>query len=187
MVDRIIKRKFFDVFQYDLEEKFLREMHQKGYALDKVSRFGKYEFIKVQPEDVVYKLDFPGDFRNKYDREDYLQLFKDSGWEYLGQRNEYTYFRKKYSADEDLDIFSDNESRKYNLKKIYKAKVFPLALIVFFLMIMDIGEDLTPDASVITKIAAILGIFSLFLGAIVLLKIHLSYFRIMKELREDEV
>lgn len=52
---------------------------------------------------------------------------------------------------------------------------------------MDIGEDLTPDASLITKIAAILGIISLFLGAIVLLKIHLSYFRIMKELREDEV
>lgn len=133
MSEKIKKIRFFNVFEYDLEEEYLREMHQKGYAYLNLSMIGVYEFNKTEPEDMIYKLDYPGNFRNQQDRDDYLQMFKDSGWEYLGQKYQYTYFRRKAIDGIELDIFSDNETRKQNLKGIFKDRFLPV-LIIFFVV-----------------------------------------------------
>ena len=54
--------------------------------------FNCYHFVRCQPEDVVYQLDYnPEGLANK---EEYVQLFADCGWEYLQDYAGYSYFRK---------------------------------------------------------------------------------------------
>ena len=42
--------KYFTIFEYEKEEKYLREMHKSGWRFIKVTGFGKYHFEKCTPE-----------------------------------------------------------------------------------------------------------------------------------------
>lgn len=150
-MDRRLKKEYhwFTLTDYEQEENFLRKKHNAGYKLVKVTMLGTYYFEKCKPEDVVYKLDFNP--QKPDDRESYLKMFEDYGWEYIQDLNEYSYFRKPASekafADtEDLDevdvagggnddIFSDNESRLEMMKRIFMKKMIPI-LIVFAALVI---------------------------------------------------
>ncbi|HIW84093.1 MAG TPA: DUF2812 domain-containing protein [Candidatus Dorea gallistercoris] len=56
---------------------------------------GTYYFEKCAPEDVVYQLDYNQEGRRN--KEEYVQMFQDRGWEYLQDHVDYSYFRKKVS------------------------------------------------------------------------------------------
>ena len=73
--------KYFTIFEYEKEEKYLREMHKDGWKFLKVSGLGTYHFEKCTPEDVVYQLDYNKDGIKHKD--EYLQMFSDCGWEHL--------------------------------------------------------------------------------------------------------
>lgn len=126
---------YFILTDYEQEEEYLREKHKSGYCLEKVTLPGIYHFRKCDPEDVVYKLDFNP--KKEAERESYLQLYKDYGWEYMQDLNEYSYFRKlaENCSQEDLDIFSDNASRMEMLKKIFLKRMIPL-LVIFLTCIL---------------------------------------------------
>lgn len=187
MKDRIKKWKFFNIFEYDLEEEFLRDMHKKGYAYEKMTGLGRYSFEKVEPEDYIYKLDYPGEFRIASDKEDYLQIFKDSGWEYLGDNFEYTYFRKKAKEDVNLDIFSDEESKKFLLERIFKTRFMPLMMIFGFLLILNISHlELDFErASIFFKVMRTISLALSIGGVIALARANFSYRRIIKKLDEN--
>ena len=65
--------KFFTVVDFDREEDYLRRMHQSGWKLSKVKCM-TYYFDKAEPEDVVYKLDYR---RDQKEKETYVRLFAD--------------------------------------------------------------------------------------------------------------
>ena len=119
--------KYFTLFDYDKEEKWLREMSNKGWKLRNYTFI--YTFDKCEPSDTVYKLDFQA---IDCDKESYVSLFRDYGWEYVCEYNNYVYFRteaKKYvNNNEKNDIFSDNQSKLDMMKKIVKFKLIPLLL-----------------------------------------------------------
>lgn len=71
--------KFFTVVDFDREEDYLRRMHRSGWKLSKV-KFISYYFDKVDPEDVVHRLDY---HRDQKEKEVYIRLFTDYGWGYL--------------------------------------------------------------------------------------------------------
>ena len=50
--------KWFTVAKYEEEQEYLRQMHQAGWKLVKVSFLGFYTFEKCEPEDVIYQLDY---------------------------------------------------------------------------------------------------------------------------------
>ncbi|MDO0822618.1 DUF2812 domain-containing protein [Desulfosporosinus nitroreducens] len=51
--------KKFKVFvNIDDEEKFLREMAEKGYVLKKYSYFGFYHFEQAKPQTLNYRVDY---------------------------------------------------------------------------------------------------------------------------------
>lgn len=139
MEKTIKKHRLFNIYQYDLEEKYLREMHNQGYKFEKITFISQYNFAKCQPEDVIYKLDFPGEFKNEEEKQDYLQLYRDSGWEYIGDFFDYSYFRKP-NDEKSIDIFSDDESKLEMIKKINKARSFPL-LIIFLVALLPKAID----------------------------------------------
>lgn len=93
------------------EEAWLEQMALRGWFLIKVSSFPMYTFEQRAPEKRVYKIDYRA-FKNPADREDYLALFRDSGWQPVMPRevNSAFYF---FSSQPDAvtDIFSDAVSR----------------------------------------------------------------------------
>ena len=144
MKDKLKKEfHYFVLTDYEIEEEYLRKMHKNGYKFVKVTLPGIYYFEKSEPEDVVYKLDF----NPNAEKQDFIQMYKDYGWEYLQDLNDYSYFRKKVTeaeSEKELEIFSDEESKLDMLQRIFRNRMLPIAAIFFlciFPQIMRIIED----------------------------------------------
>ena len=45
------------------------------------------------------------------EKEDYLQLFRDAGWEYVGEMSGWHYFCQQAQPGEELEIYTDAESK----------------------------------------------------------------------------
>ena len=145
-MDRRLRKEYhwFALTDYEQEENFLRKKHNAGYKLAKVTMLGTYYFEKCKPEDVVYKLDFNP--QKPEDKDSYIQMYEDYGWEYIQDLNEYSYFRKP-AADSDVvsdaataadkenvntyenEIFSDDESKLEMMKRIFVKKMLPVLII----------------------------------------------------------
>ena len=84
MSNNPVKRfKLFWAWQDEKEEIWLSEMAEQGFHLDRISLPGWYDFNVGEPRKDVYRLDFQS-LRSNKDRDSYLQLFADSGWEHVG-------------------------------------------------------------------------------------------------------
>ncbi len=134
MGDRKRIFRIFTISDFEEEENWLEEQHRNGWEFEKVTANYIYNFEKVSPEEVVYKLDYQ--MSNPTD--DYLQMYRDYGWEYLGSVMGWHYFRKKKSDISDAndgEIFSDNESKIQMIDNIFKTRMIPL-LVIFFAIII---------------------------------------------------
>jgi len=117
--------KYFTIFNHKKEEDYLRQMHRQGWEFLRVSGIGTYYFVKCQGKDVVYQLDYNP--QTKESRSEYLQMFRDCGWEYLQDFAGYSYFKKP--ADQmngEEGIFNDDDSRDAMMGRVYKGRLFPL-------------------------------------------------------------
>jgi hypothetical protein len=128
------KFKWFWAWQDEKEESWLSEMAAKGYHFEQVTFPCFYQFRRGEPAKYVYRLDYQT-LKTK-DRDSYLQLFADAGWEHVGKMGGWEYFRKAYQNGEAPDIYSDNESKVNKYQRI-------LTYLVIFLPILII---LRPDA-----------------------------------------
>ncbi len=110
--------RFFSIPEWKKEEAYLRERHKDGWAFVKVDGLGLYHFQKCEPRDIVYQLDYNTDSTNQKDG--YVQLFEDCGWEYLQNYMGYSYFRKAASEmDGTEEIFCDDASRLDMMKRVF--------------------------------------------------------------------
>ena len=126
--------KYFSIFEYEKEEKYLREMHKSGWRFLKVTGLGVYHFEKCIPADVIYQLDYNQD--SKEHKDEYLQMFSDCGWEHIQEYAGYSYFRKPAAEmNGDEEIFCDNESKLQMMERVLKGRMTPL-LILFFCCLM---------------------------------------------------
>jgi hypothetical protein len=112
----ITKFRWFWTWQDEKEESWLGEMSSRGYHLSVVSFPGFYKFNGGQPRSYIYRLDYQPYF--KKDRDDYLQIFTDAGWEHIGEMNAWQYFRKEAVPGEQPEIFTDNESKINKYKRL---------------------------------------------------------------------
>ena len=118
--------KFFTIADYEEEEIWLREQHNRGWKLVRMISPCFYIFEACEPRDVIYRLDFR-------DIEDgYLEMMADFGWEYAGQCFGWNYFRKASDPDaseEDENLFSDNASRAEMVQEVITTRMLPLLLL----------------------------------------------------------
>ena len=140
--------KYFTIFNHHAEEEYLRDMHGKGWRFTGVTGFGTYHFERCEPEDVVYQLDYSG--RKRSEKNEYLKLFSDCGWEYINDFVGYSYFRKSASEmKENEGIFSDGDSEKEMLKRVYTRRsmsmvlIFSIQLLPIFVLSLIKGRYLT--------------------------------------------
>lgn len=103
------KFKWFWAWQDEQEEGWLREMSTVGWHLRGISFPTIYDFESGESRDYVYRLDYRSHW--KMDKEDYLQLFQDAGWEYVQEMAGWHYFRKLAEQGEDFEIYTDAESK----------------------------------------------------------------------------
>ena len=139
--------KLFTLTEYEKEEEYLRNKHQQGYEFVSVSMPGYYTFKKCEPKDVVYRLDYNPASRK--DKQAYLQMFEDAGWEYLQDMNEYSYFRKEADLTNELEneIFCDNESKLEMAKRVIKTKFIPAIIVLITCMIPNVINCMNTDFS----------------------------------------
>ena len=126
----IRKIKWFWPWQDEREEAWLRSMSQKGWHLSSIGLPCIYRFRAGEPRDYVYRLDyqtFP-----KKDKQEYKQLFRDAGWEYVDEMSGWQqYFRKEAKEGEAPEIFTDVESKVAKYKRVLAF----LAFLAFFFVI----------------------------------------------------
>ncbi|MBR3756063.1 MAG: DUF2812 domain-containing protein [Firmicutes bacterium] len=120
--------KFFNIMQYEEEAAYLRNMHKSGWKFMRMTGLGMYHFESCEPEDVIYQLDYNQEgLKNK---EEYVQMFADCGWEYLQDAFGYSYFRKPASqAAGEESIFCDEASRMEMMNRVFKGRLIPLIVI----------------------------------------------------------
>ena len=139
--------RYFDVSEVEIEEDYLSRMHRDGWKLTKIGSFGWYHFESCEPEDVVYRMDFNPDA--SADRENYLRMYEDYGWECAVRVDDTFYFRKAAdtAAPESTEIFSDSESRLAMMNAILRKQLgFSIyatvsSTLVVFLMAFQSSPD----------------------------------------------
>ena len=89
---------------------------------------------------MVYRLDYFG--AENGDKETYIQMFRDYGWEYLFDRFGWSYFRKEVKEGEDVEIFSDNQSRLNLVEKVIKTRMLPILIMFLCCMVPQVPNVL---------------------------------------------
>lgn len=123
----IRKFRWFWPWQDENEEAWLREMSQEGWHLDSVGLLGQYTFTAGHPQDYVYRLDYINPAK---DKPAYLQLFRDAGWEHVGEMTNWQYFRKQVQEGEAPEIFTDVETKVEKYRRLLAFEVIILIVLV---------------------------------------------------------
>lgn len=134
--------RYFSIFQYEQEQEYLRRRHQEGWRFVKVSGLGVYHFEECTPEDVVYQLDYNQEGLEH--KEEYVQMFRDCGWEYLQDYAGYSYFCKPAARmDGEEEIFCDDQSRLEMMERVYKGRLMPVMVLFCAVLLPQFIMNLT--------------------------------------------
>lgn len=109
--------KFFSIAGYEKEQEYLREMHKSGWKLVSVTGFCVYRFEKCTPEDVIYQLDYNRE--RLADKDEYVKMFTDCGWEYIQDYVDFSYFRKPAAQTDGARRFSATTPRACSLSSAF--------------------------------------------------------------------
>jgi hypothetical protein len=123
----ISKFKWFWAWQDEKEEAWLHEMAKQGLHLQRVGPFGYYEFTEGEPRYDYYRMDY---IFNRKDYENYLQLFKDAGWEHLGQMGGWQYFRTSAKGAAVPEIYTDKDSKAQKYQRLLTILVILLPMYI---------------------------------------------------------
>lgn len=137
---------FYTISDWKEEEEYLRRMHNQGWKLVKVIPPVVYMFESVEPEDVIYRLDF----KNNEVSMDYEQMLADYGWEHFADCAGWMYLRKPASNGEEEDLFSDNASRVEMLDRILKRRMLPLLVIFLCCVIPQLIRGIEEGIGAVT-------------------------------------
>lgn len=105
--------RYFFVYEDPKQEAWLEEQARRGLHLIRPGLF-RFAFVQGEPREEKYRLDFQT-LRGTA-REEYLALFRDAGWEFLGQVANRYYFRARPDALTP-EIFTDVDSRKERIRR----------------------------------------------------------------------
>ena len=111
-------RKWFWVWEFEKEEKWLDEMSQQGWALDKVG-WCRYEFVQCEPGEYITRLEMLDEHTDTAKSKEYIDFVESTGAEYIGHVVKWVYFRKR-AAEGSFDLYSDIDSRIKHVQRIVR-------------------------------------------------------------------
>lgn len=127
------------------EEKFINKFSRRGYFLASIApfrlmpplEFRIYKFKVAQEPQLIYKID-DRTFENKADKDNYLQLMEDDGWQFFEHNYTYnswfqSYYWLKVRKTGDEEIYSDNESKlEAKNRACSRVLMFAIILLAFY-------------------------------------------------------
>jgi hypothetical protein len=113
MAERKTVWKWFWVWDFEKEERWLNEMAEAGWALVGVG-WCRYEFERCEPVAYAVRLEMHGP------DEAYIAFMQEAGAEYVGRCFQWIFFRRR-TEDGAFDLFSDIDSRIAHLERIDKS------------------------------------------------------------------
>ena len=113
---RRIVRKWFWVWDWEKEEKWLNEMSAKGLQLCGVG-LCKYVFDEGLPGEYYYRTEMLKTHPYSAESSQYIRFLEETGIEFIGSVFRWVYLRKK-ADDSGFDIHSDLDSRIKHLNRI---------------------------------------------------------------------
>lgn len=121
-------KKYRYYFRFDKEELWLNEMVEKGWRFTGRSFWGTYLFEKAEPQLQNIRIDYR-QFNRSSDLSDYIQLFKDSGWQHIyGTKYSGNQYFIPIGKDAPEDIFSDNASKAGRYRRFGEVWLTILAI-----------------------------------------------------------
>lgn len=117
-------------WQDEKEEAWLGKMASEGWHLSRVGLPCSYTFERGEPRADTYRLDYMYLEPKKWP--EYVQIYQDAGWEYLGEMSNWRYWRKRGGASEGAEIFTDYESKITKYRRVLGFMAIFLFLLVFF-------------------------------------------------------
>jgi hypothetical protein len=108
-----IRWRYFLVYQDRMQEAWLQAQARRGLHLARPGLFG-FTFAQGEPRDEAYRIDFQT--LRGHARDEYLGLFRDAGWDFLGQVANRYYFRARPDALSS-EILTDAESRMDRIRR----------------------------------------------------------------------
>ena len=143
----LTERQTFYIAEFSEEAAWLSFMHREGWKMVSTTGF-KYRFESCPQEDWIYQLDFRDE---SMDEDEYIRMFADYDWEFVTRFRHWYYFRKIRTADDNMSIFSDNESKIEMCRKVIGHHTMLLIgyyLFIFaFFAFMMCGDVLTEPGS----------------------------------------
>ena len=112
----VYKRRFLDIWRIGETESWLSDMAAKGLRLTSLgTMFARFE--RGEPDNIRYRIDFT----QSEDRsaEEQLELYADSGWEYVCELGEYRIFRSPEELDAP-EIHTDPAEQAFTLQRLHK-------------------------------------------------------------------
>lgn len=111
-------RKWFWIWDFDKEERWLNEMAAKGLALTSVG-WCRYDFEDSLPGEYRVALEMPEAMPGTAEGQKYIEFVESTGAEHVGTFTRWVYFRKK-AAEGGFEMFSDNASKVKHLTRIMR-------------------------------------------------------------------
>jgi hypothetical protein len=119
--------KLFGAWNDRREENWLKEMASKGWHLESAAVVF-YKFRRGEPADMTYRMDFQT--AGKFDKKEYLDLFRDAGWEFVGRNGAWFYFRTPTGKGKEPEIHTDMASRIAKYRRL-------LLLLIIILVVLS--------------------------------------------------
>lgn len=168
--------KFFSIAGYEKEQEYLREMHKSGWKLVSVTGFCVYRFEKCTPEDVIYQLDYNRE--RLADKDEYVKMFTDCGWEYIQDYVDFSYFRKPAAqTDGAEEIFCDDASRMQLVERIFKGRVVPLLALFFAVLLPGLLYNIIrANTAIVVLFAAVVVLY-----LVVFATLAVSYYKLHRK------
>lgn len=143
--------RYYTIMEYEKEQEWLSRQHRQGWKLTAAAACF-YRFERCAPEDVVYQLDYNPEGREH--PEEYVQLFRDCGWEHVLDNVGYSYFRKPAAQMQGREeIFCDEESRMEMFRRILFHRMLPLLILLVGAFLPLITMELLDAASAADALA----------------------------------
>lgn len=152
-----IKNKWFWAWNDEKEEAWLSEMAAQGLHLENVTLPGRYHFKKGEPANYIYRLDYQS-LKTK-DKDSYLQLFSDAGWENVGEMGGWMYFRYLVKNGIAPEIYSDLDSKIGKYQRVMTFLAILLPMMVVLLPSITAADRYGPFFMVLEGIAFLIMIF----------------------------
>ena len=123
----VFRQSFLEITQIGETESWLTDMAAEGLHLTELSSW-LTEFERGEPRDMRYRIDTM--YKENYKLDTQIELYADSGWEYVCEFRGFRVFRSPEELDAP-EIHTDPVEQAYALKSIKRKSAINVAMLVF--------------------------------------------------------